>query len=80
LHKKDEIKIFLNGIEILNKSNSLLKTLRNFKEDSCIVSCIIRLYRKFIQIFTSETLKFIEYKKEKLDTKVFSKIIKVKNK
>ena len=78
MQQKDEMKIFINGIEILNKNNALLKTLRNFKEDSCITSCVIRLYRKFIQIFTSESQKVIHYNNENLDTKTFSKILKVK--
>jgi len=35
------------------------------------------MYRKFIQILTGENPKIINYKSEKIDTKIFSKVLKV---
>lgn len=72
--KKEFNAIYDNCLHLISKRVYLLKVLENFLDDSQIVGAVIRIFRKLIQILTTESNSLIDKSKE---PKVFAKEFRV---
>lgn len=71
--------LYANSLEIMSNYLFLIKisNLEYFYKDSLIKNCIIRLFRKSIQLLTNEYLNNIHYKDRLINIKEFSMTFKV---
>lgn len=72
--KKEFNSIYDNCLHLISKRIYLLKAMESFLDDSQIVSGIIRIFRKLIQILTTDSNSLVDRSKE---PKVFAKEFRV---
>ena len=67
--------IYNNGLHLISKRINILKVMEIYIDDSQIVAGIIRMFRKLIQILTTDSNSIIDKSK---DAKTFSREFRVK--